>query len=153
MKHCRLTRKFQDYENSLISMVTSTPLNTHSLGESWVLKPEFSNDSSFIQEFYFIPWRMGGLFSSEKHQTKLDNKREDLQQLVGDSPRIEITSFTNWGENIKYEQILSCRPTRLADVQVRSFNLKHFWWLARVILLGFLPKNFEDGGDLWMITT
>ena len=69
---------------------------------------------------------MGGLLSNRMSQTKLDKKREDLQQLVGGSPKIEITSFTNWGENIRYKQILSCRPTRLADVQVRNKSVHFF---------------------------
>ena len=73
---------------------------------------------------------MGGILSSEKHQTKLDKRRDDLQQLVGDSPKIEITSFTNWGETIKYDRILSCKPTKLAEIQVQIFNSKQFPWLA-----------------------
>ena len=72
---------------------------------------------------------MGGLLSNQMSRTKLDKKRDDLQQLVGDSPKIEITSFTNWGENIKYEQILSCKPTKLADVQVGNNSLHCFHYL------------------------
>ena len=70
---------------------------------------------------------MGGLFSSKKHQDKIDQRRDDLQELAGDRPKIEITSFTNWGETIKYEQILSCKPTKLAEIQVCIFEFKAFF--------------------------
>ena len=85
--------------------------------------PVAARNTSF--DVFLFEVTMGGFISNQMSQTKLDKKREDLQHLVGDSLKIEISSFTNWGENIKYEQILSCRPTRLADVQVgnSSFHL------------------------------
>ena len=70
---------------------------------------------------------MGGFIRNQNSSTKLYKKLDDLQQLVGDAPKIQISSFKNWEENIIYEKILSCRPKKLAEIQVSDLSLTRFF--------------------------
>ena len=62
---------------------------------------------------------------NNKRSVKQDLSKlcRDLQELVGDSPDIQLSDFTNWGKNIKYKHVFCCRPTTLSEVQVNRPTL------------------------------
>ena len=68
--------------------------------------------------FSWLSWLSGWSTKQIRNDPHLESQRQILQGEVGENLKIEITSFSNWAENIRYKQILSCRPENLHEIQV-----------------------------------
>ena len=83
----------------------------------------------------------------------MKKKKDDLQRLVGDKPKIKIDDFINYGKTQIRSEILSVSPQSLSEIQavvkgcrelairIRAAGATHSW-----------SPLFSDEGQLVMFT-